>query len=73
MDDMRDVGNRQQGNLRTVKGTATRRRPRPGARTTGFLGPVVGTGGLVQQFGDFGCLHRISPLFPVVSQLPCQR
>jgi hypothetical protein len=47
--------------------------PGLGARATGFLLPVVGTGGLVQQFGDFGCLHRISPLFPVVSQLPCQR
>jgi hypothetical protein len=73
MDDMRDVGNRQQGNLRAVKGAATRRRPRPGACTTGLLVPVVGTGGLVQQFGDFGGLHRISPLFPVLMQLPCQR
>jgi hypothetical protein len=73
MHDVRDVGNRQQGDLRAVKRAAAGRRPRPGARTTGFLVPVVGTGGLVQQFGDFGCLHGISPLFPVMTQLPCQR
>jgi len=71
--DVSDVGNRQQRDLRTVERAAARRRARFGARATGFLVPVVSTGGLVQQLGNFGCLHGVSPLFHGMPQLPCQR
>ncbi|EXI73687.1 MAG: hypothetical protein AW07_02373 [Candidatus Accumulibacter sp. SK-11] len=71
--DVGDVGNRQQRNLRAVERAAAGGCAGFGARATGFFIPVVGTGGLVQQFGDFGCLHGVSPLLPLMTQVPCHR
>ena len=57
---MRDIRDRQQRDLRPIKGAAASggTRLRPGATRFGFL--VMGTCGLVQQRGDIFLFHGMA-------------
>ena len=59
MDDVRDVGDRQQRDLRAVEGTAAGRGARLGLGAAGFFLLVVRAGRLVEQGGDFGGFHAV--------------
>jgi len=57
---MRDIGNRQQRNLRPVKSAAARRSAGFGFGATGFFLLVMLTGRFVEQRGNvFSLFHRL--------------
>jgi hypothetical protein len=71
---MRDIGDRQQGDLGAIEGAPSRRCAGLGSAATGLRLLVMGAGGLLQQLGDLARFHDTLPSASTVDAVrDCKR